>query len=602
MKLEFKDQLALPAELLGETARAVAFLSRLPVPLRFFSGASSPLSEAVRSFPLAGLVIALPAAVLLALLSAANAPYFVAGGLVVALQIAVTGALHEDGLADTLDGLGAGRDPERALAIMKDSRIGTFGTIGLVLSIGLRAAGIGVLAAVLSPLAAMFAFLGIAAASRAAMVWHWQALPSARPDGVAGKAGQPEETPASWAIALGVGILVVCLVPSCGVVAGAVRACGHCRGDGPLHAPDRQPPRRTNRRHDRRRPATGRACRPRRAGPGPLKPWKPDVSLLPFRTASTAMTAIESPCILVCSIDMKTGYCFGCGRTREEIAAWMTMSGEARRDVMRELPARLATVERKPRRETRRDANGPRKAGEMRPMRRRYVFPLVMGVLGGALVLLLFNRRNGLVFGIPDDTFASAAALTAWAAVLAAGVLSSGRIREIARNMTIWVVALLALSTLYVYRYDLQEAGARLTAGLIPGLPITRTGLNGATEVILQKTKSGHFEATAWVDGHRVNFLIDTGASTVVLTYRDAGNIGLDPAKLSFTQTVQTANGNAKAAFVNLDSIALGPIERDNVRASVSAPGMLDQSLLGMDFLETLTSFQMSRDMLVLQD
>ncbi len=238
----------------------------------------------------------------------------------------------------------------------------------------------------------------------------------------------------------------------------------------------------------------------------------------------------------------------------------------------------------------------------MRPMHRRYVFPLVLGVLGVALVLLLFNRRNGLVFGMPEDTFASAAALSAWAAVLAAGVLSSGRIREIVRNMMIWVVALLALSALYIYRYDLQEAGARLTAGLIPGLPITRTGLNGATEVILQKTKSGHFEATAWVDGHRVNFLIDTGASTVVLSYRDAYDIGLDPKKLSFTQTVLTANGKARAASVELARIRLGPIERKHVRASVSAPGMLDQSLLGMDFLETLTSFQMSRDMLVLQN
>lgn len=66
------------------------------------------------------------------------------------------------------------------------------------------------------------------------------------------------------------------------------------------------------------------------------------------------MTAIESPCILVCSIDMKTGYCFGCGRTRDEISAWLSMSPEQRRGVMAELPARLATVERKPRRETRR--------------------------------------------------------------------------------------------------------------------------------------------------------------------------------------------------------------------------------------------------------
>jgi uncharacterized protein len=63
---------------------------------------------------------------------------------------------------------------------------------------------------------------------------------------------------------------------------------------------------------------------------------------------------IESPCILVCSIDMKTGYCFGCGRTRDEIGDWMSMSGTERRAVMDILPARLAEVERKPRRETRR--------------------------------------------------------------------------------------------------------------------------------------------------------------------------------------------------------------------------------------------------------
>jgi predicted Fe-S protein YdhL (DUF1289 family) len=66
------------------------------------------------------------------------------------------------------------------------------------------------------------------------------------------------------------------------------------------------------------------------------------------------MTAIESPCILVCSIDMKTGYCFGCGRTSREIGDWIAMTPQERRRIMDELPARLETVERKPRRETRR--------------------------------------------------------------------------------------------------------------------------------------------------------------------------------------------------------------------------------------------------------
>lgn len=63
---------------------------------------------------------------------------------------------------------------------------------------------------------------------------------------------------------------------------------------------------------------------------------------------------METPCILICSIDDKTGYCFGCGRTRGEIGGWTTYSAEERRSIMEALPARLETVERRPRRETRR--------------------------------------------------------------------------------------------------------------------------------------------------------------------------------------------------------------------------------------------------------
>ena len=66
------------------------------------------------------------------------------------------------------------------------------------------------------------------------------------------------------------------------------------------------------------------------------------------------MSTMISPCILVCSIDDKTGYCFGCGRTRGEIADWMGYADCERRQIMDALPARLALIERKPRRETKR--------------------------------------------------------------------------------------------------------------------------------------------------------------------------------------------------------------------------------------------------------
>jgi predicted Fe-S protein YdhL (DUF1289 family) len=86
---------------------------------------------------------------------------------------------------------------------------------------------------------------------------------------------------------------------------------------------------------------------------GDVLHWQPACPMCDEQTES-AMSAIESPCILVCAMDPNTGYCFGCGRTRGEIEAWIDMTPERRREVMAELPARLETVERRPRRETRR--------------------------------------------------------------------------------------------------------------------------------------------------------------------------------------------------------------------------------------------------------
>lgn len=66
------------------------------------------------------------------------------------------------------------------------------------------------------------------------------------------------------------------------------------------------------------------------------------------------MSVIQSPCNLICSIDMTTGHCFGCGRTSQEIGAWTIYTHKQRRDIMDELPERLEYIERKPRKETRR--------------------------------------------------------------------------------------------------------------------------------------------------------------------------------------------------------------------------------------------------------
>ncbi|MGN6550337.1 MAG: adenosylcobinamide-GDP ribazoletransferase [Pararhizobium sp.] len=241
MKTESEGRIATPEQLIGETARAIGFLSRIPVPARFFADEEEKLSAAARTFPLAGIVIALPAAALIALLDAIHAPPLVAGLLVVALQAAVTGALHEDGLADTADGLGGGREPARALSIMKDSRIGVFGAVALMLTLGLRAAAYAALAAGAPPIAAALSLVGVAAASRAAMVWHWQALGSARESGVAAAQGIPTETAANWAIGVGVAVLGICVLPALGALpaVAALTAAGLATAFLTRHVSDR---------------------------------------------------------------------------------------------------------------------------------------------------------------------------------------------------------------------------------------------------------------------------------------------------------------------------------------------------------------------------
>ena len=76
------------------------------------------------------------------------------------------------------------------------------------------------------------------------------------------------------------------------------------------------------------------------------------------------MTTVESPCILVCSIDQTTGYCFGCGRSGAEITQWMSYTDQQRQTVMEALPERLKTIERKPRRETRRRRMARERTGD----------------------------------------------------------------------------------------------------------------------------------------------------------------------------------------------------------------------------------------------
>ncbi len=114
---------------------ATQFLTRLPTPSRAFE--SSWLPRSMRYFPLVGVLIGV-LNVVVWWLASRRLPSEVSIGLMMAASLLLTGALHEDGLADACDGLGGGASPEQALAIMKDSRIGAYGALALFLMLGLK--------------------------------------------------------------------------------------------------------------------------------------------------------------------------------------------------------------------------------------------------------------------------------------------------------------------------------------------------------------------------------------------------------------------------------------------------------------------------------
>ena len=228
---------------------------------------------------------------------------------------------------------------------------------------------------------------------------------------------------------------------------------------------------------------------------------------------------------------------------------------------------------------------------------------ILLAVIGIGLTALIVNNDSGRILGLRSDEFGRAVYLLPIALMLSAGIWGSRRnVGETMRQMMIWLVIILALVTVYLYRQEAFGVGNRLLAGLVPGRAVVVNTSEGGQEIILHKLLNGHFEADVSVNGQTIEMLVDTGSSMVALSQEDAKRIGIDLSRLTYSMTVMTANGRGRAAPVTLDQVAIGPIVRNNVAASVAEDGRLDQSLLGMSFLETLGSLQMQTDELRIRD
>lgn len=182
---------------------ACALLTRLPLP-KLPDDAFARQSRAAWAFALAGVAVAGVAGVAATLFMSIGLPAPAAAGVFLAVQIAATGAMHEDGLADTADGLWGGHDRARRLEIMKDSAVGTYGVLALVLAVGLRWVAISALLPT-----GIGAMIAAAALSRGGLPLLMTTLPHARPDGLSRSVGAPTMKTSRIALGIGAGVAVL---------------------------------------------------------------------------------------------------------------------------------------------------------------------------------------------------------------------------------------------------------------------------------------------------------------------------------------------------------------------------------------------------------
>ncbi len=181
---------------------ALMLLTRLPV-----RGTPTPrAADAAWAWPIAGLVVGMLSGAVGWVAAQSGLVPALAAGLALAVAVAVTGALHEDGLADVADGFWGGYDPARRLEIMRDSRIGTYGVVALILSLGARW---GLLVAALDQGAFFWVMVSAAVASRAPMALVMRWLPGARADGLSHATGVPPAKAVWLGLAIGALALLV---------------------------------------------------------------------------------------------------------------------------------------------------------------------------------------------------------------------------------------------------------------------------------------------------------------------------------------------------------------------------------------------------------
>jgi len=181
--------------------------------------------------------------------------------------------------------------------------------------------------------------------------------------------------------------------------------------------------------------------------------------------------------------------------------------------------------------------------------------------------------------------------------VVLAGSLSlrGAGIGRLAKMAAAWIAIFAVILVFAAYRDEVSTVFSRTVAEVDPARGTTESG-----EFRLRARSDGHFWVRGAIDGEPVLFLIDTGATGIVLTREAARRVGVDPARLTFDRVARTANGPVRGASVRVGTLEIGPIVRSGVTVDVTE-GALDTNLLGMSFLRTLSAWRVEGETLIMR-
>lgn len=191
----------------------------------------------------------------------------------------------------------------------------------------------------------------------------------------------------------------------------------------------------------------------------------------------------------------------------------------------------------------------------------------------------------------------SLVALSVILVVMASSLFSRSdlSVGKITKYLGIWSVVGLATVALYSYRFEFSDLKTRILGELRP----SSVQVNDAGELIINLSEDGHFYVNVKINDRPVRFMIDTGASDIVVSVSEARRLGIDLKKLTFNRPYQTANGTSWGASVRFAKMEIGNAEFLDVEASVNNADM-GTSLLGMSFLRRFRKYEFYRDRLIL--